>query len=109
MELKSITYRYNPLLERREVYAEVDHSAEGSTPTRASVRQLLAEHFGVELDRVVVRKIETITGAMVARVEAHIYDTPEAARFIEPEHVLRRNQLTAEGEGKSAEPEEGGE
>ncbi len=101
MELKLVTYRYNPLLERKEVYFEVDHSDKGSTPTRLEVRKALAEHFGVELDRVIVRKLETMTGTMVARGEAHIYDTAEMARFVEPEHILKRNQaLPEEGEGK---------
>ncbi|HDI01150.1 MAG TPA: 30S ribosomal protein S24e [Candidatus Bathyarchaeota archaeon] len=100
MELKHITYRYNPLLERKEVYFEIDHSDKGSTPTRLEVRQMLAEHFGVELDRVIVRKIEALTGTMVARGEAHIYDTAEMARFVEPEHILRRNKALPEGEGE---------
>ncbi|RLI38921.1 30S ribosomal protein S24e [Candidatus Bathyarchaeota archaeon] len=97
MELKHVTYRYNPLLERKEVYFEIDHSDKGSTPTRMEVRQMLAEHFGVELDRVIVRKVETRTGTTVARGEAHIYDTVEMAMFVEPEHILKRNKALPEG------------
>ncbi|RLI10961.1 30S ribosomal protein S24e [Candidatus Bathyarchaeota archaeon] len=97
MELKHVTYKYNPLLERKEVYFEIDHSDKGSTPSRMEVRRMLAEHFGVEVDRVIVRKVETMTGTMMARGEAHIYDSVEMARFVEPEHILRRNQALPEG------------
>ena len=99
MELKHVTYRYNPLLERKEVYFEIDHSDVGSTPKRAEVRKLLAEHFGVEVGKVIVRKIETTTGTMVTRGEAHIYDSVEMAMFVEPDYILKRNQvITEEGE-----------
>jgi len=100
MELKNITYRYNPLLERKEVYLDIDHSSEGSTPSRIAVRDALAKHFGVDPACVVVRKVETRTGTMVAKVEAHVYDRPETALSVEPEHILRKNKLL---------PEEGGE
>ena len=92
MELKVVSYRYNPLLERKEVYFEVDHSDIRSTPRRADVRKALAEHFGVEIERVIVRKIETMTGTMIARGEAHIYDSEEMARFVEPDYILKRNE-----------------
>jgi len=99
MELRNITYRYNPLLERKEVYLEIDHSSEGSTPSRMAVREALAKHFGVDLACVVVRKVETMTGTMSARVEAHKYDKPETALFVEPKHILRKNGLLP-GEGE---------
>jgi len=109
MELKHITYRYNPLLERKEVYFEIDHSDIGSTPRRADVRKLLAEHFGVEIDRVVVRKVETMTGTMVARGEAHIYDSVEMARFVEPDYILKRNEMAVPGEESGETSGAGGE
>ena len=102
MELKNITYRYNPLLERKEVYLDVDHSSEGSTPSRMAIRDALAKHFGVDPACVVVRKVETRTGAMMAKVEAHVYDRPDIALSVEPEHVLRKNKLLPEGGEKSA-------
>ena len=107
MELRHVTYRYNPLLERKEVYFEVDHSDKGSTPTRLEVRQMLAEHFDVEVDRVIVRKVETMTGTMIARGEAHIYDSVEMARFVEPDYILKRNKALPE-EGEAGGGSEGG-
>ncbi|RLI08623.1 30S ribosomal protein S24e [Candidatus Bathyarchaeota archaeon] len=100
MELKHVTYRYNPLLERKEVYFEIDHSDTGSTPKREDVRELLAEHFGVEAERVVVRRIETLTGSLSARGEAHIYDSVETAFLVEPDYILKRNKLLAEEAGE---------
>ena len=109
MELRHVTYRYNPLLERKEVYFEVDHSDKGSTPTRLEVRQMLAEHFGVEVDRVIVRKVETMTGTMIAQGEAHIYDSVEMAHFVEPDYILKRNKALPEEGGAGGEGESGGE
>ncbi len=94
-------------MERKEVYFEIDHSDVGSTPKRTDVRKMLAEHFGVEVEKVIVRKIETMTGTMVARGEAHIYDSVEMAMFVEPDYILKRNQVITEESGKAGGASEG--
>ena len=103
MKLKVRSENYNPLLKRKEIVFEVDHSEEGGTPRRMDVRKALAEELGVDLERVYVRRIETITGSTVALGLAHVYETAEQARFIEPKHIIVRN------EGRPEEKEEGKE
>jgi len=103
MKLEVRSENYNPLLKRKEIVFEVDHSEEGGTPRRMDVRKALAEELGVDLERVYVRRIETITGSTVALGLAHVYETAEQARFIEPKHIIVRN------EGRPEEKEEGKE
>ena len=101
MKLRVKSDEYNPLLRRREVLFEVDHGEEGGTPRRVEVRRALAEELKADLECVYVRRIETLTGTTIAVGEAHVYDTPEQARFVEPEFIKRRNQASeSEGEGE---------
>lgn len=82
--------KYNELLKRKEVFFVVSHEG-GPTPSRFEVREKLAGIFGVDVDRVYIVRMETITGNMTARGEAHIYDSHEQAKLIEQKHIILRN------------------
>ncbi|RLI21757.1 30S ribosomal protein S24e [Candidatus Bathyarchaeota archaeon] len=92
MEVKIISDKYNPLLKRKEITFEVNHTQTGGTPPRFEVRKALAKIVKADLDRVYIRKFETKTGTMIAVGEANVYDTVEQAKLIEPEYIILRNQ-----------------
>jgi len=83
--------RMNKLLNRREL--DLIISYESSTPRRDDVRKFIAEKYGVEVERVIVEKLESMFGALKAKARIHIYDTVEDAKRIERKHILRRHGL----------------
>lgn len=91
MKLKILSQKYNPLLKRKEVVFEVDHSQEGQTTSRLELRENLANMLKIEIDLVFVEKVETKTGTMIAIGEANAYESAEQAKLIEPEHIITRN------------------
>ena len=91
MKIKVISDKYNPLLKRREITFEVNHTQSG-TPPRFEVRKALAQAVKADLERVYIRKFVTKTGTMISVGEANVYDTVEQAKLIEPEYIILRNQ-----------------
>ncbi len=90
MKIEIVNNKRNELLKRNEIIFSLSH--EGSaTPSRIEVRKELARILKVDVEKVYIRKIETMTGTMVAKGEAHVYDSPEQARQVEPEHIIIRN------------------
>lgn len=65
-----------------------------ATPTRSEVRREIAVLLKVELDRVWIRKMETKTGTNITLGLAHVYDNPVKALQVEPEHIIKRNQIS---------------
>ncbi|MEM2465131.1 MAG: 30S ribosomal protein S24e [Candidatus Bathyarchaeia archaeon] len=90
MEIKILGNKRNELLRRNEVLFTVLHE-KGSTPSRLEVREKLASALKVDVDRIFIRKMETVTGTMAAMGEAHVYDSPEDAKIIESKHIIIRN------------------
>lgn len=91
MELKVISEKTNPLLKRKEVQFLVEHTQTGSTPPRMEIRNALANILKVDQNLVFVKKVETKTGTHTAVGLANVYDSFEQAKFIEPEHIVKRN------------------
>jgi len=91
MKVKITSEEYNPLLKRREVAFEVEHTETKGTPPRFEVRKSLASLLKTDLELVYVKRVETKRGAMVAVGEANAYDSIEQAKLVEPEHIAARN------------------
>jgi len=91
MEIKIISEKENPLLKRREISFQVEHSQTGSTPPRLEVRKALAEALKKEENLVFVKKISTKTGMRTAVGIANIYDSVEQSKLVEPSHIIKRN------------------
>ena len=91
--------RRNPLLSREELLVRLVF--DGATPSRMEVRKEVSKLLGVPEERVIIRRIKQEYGMTEAKALVMIYDTPEDALKIEPEHIIRRHMA---GEG-----EEGGE
>jgi len=93
MEVKIVSEKENPLLKRREVYFQVEHSQTGNTPPRLEVRKAVAAALKKDVDLVFVKKLETKTGMRTAVGVANVYDFIEQAKLIEPEYIIKRNLL----------------
>lgn len=104
MEIKILNEKYNPLMKRREVQAELIHQSSG-TPDRVSVRKLLASKFKEDVGKVYVIKMVTKTGTHKTICSAEVYDEEERARIVLPKHILIRN-LPQEERKKALEEEE---
>lgn len=87
-EIKST--KNNPLLERREIAFEIQ---EPSTSSRSKVRRDIAVLLNTNLENVWVKRIETHTGTHRTIGLAHVYDNPDTAIRVEPEHTILRNKI----------------
>jgi len=105
MKFKITSEEYNPLLKRKEVAFEVEHTETGGTPSRFEVRKRLAALLKIDPGLVYVKKMETKTGKMIAVGEANAYDSIEQAKLVEPEHIIARN-TPPEKQEKPEEPKE---
>jgi len=90
LKIKIISSRRNELLKRNEIIFSLSHE-ESPTPSRIDIRKEIARVFKTETDKVYIRRIETVTGTTTSIGEAHIYDSPEWVKQIEPEHIIVRN------------------
>ncbi len=91
MEVKIIAEKQNPMLKRREVDFRIEHGQTGGTPGRLEVRKALAAALKLDENVVFVKKFETKTGTSTANGVAHVYDTVDQAKLIEPEYIIKRN------------------
>jgi small subunit ribosomal protein S24e len=102
VEIRILEERANPLLKRREYSFEVSH-ATAATPKRDEVRGEFAKLAKAPKDRVIIERMRARYGTATTRGEAMVYETTEAAKTIEREHILVRNGLK-ERATKSASP-----
>jgi small subunit ribosomal protein S24e len=91
MEVKILSEKKNPLLKRREISFQVEHTQTGCTPPRLEIRKAVAIALKTDTDSVFVKKLETTTGTHVAIGVANVYDSVEQAELIEPEYIFKRN------------------
>lgn len=93
MEIKITQQQYNPLLKRREVVFQVEHTQTKGTPTRLEIRDSLAKMLSTNPETVYVKRVETKAGTMRAMGEANAYDSVEQAKLVEPKYIIARNTL----------------
>ena len=108
MEIKVSNESYNPLLKRKEITLEIDHTGEG-TPQRFDIRKRMASKFNAKIDNVFVVSLDTLTGVQRSTCSLQVYDDPRAASLTVPEHLAVRNLPPEERakvkEAKAAKPE----
>ena len=92
MEIRILDDRANPLLKRHELRFEVAHATR-ATPSRDEVRGELSKLVHAPKDRVVVERMAARFGTAVTRGEALVYETADALKSTEREHILVRNRL----------------
>ncbi|MEM1741438.1 MAG: 30S ribosomal protein S24e [Desulfurococcaceae archaeon] len=83
--------KYNPLIKRREIVLKISHIGK-TTPSRGAIRVNIAKHYNVDVNRVIVKKIETEYGISVSKVYIHIYDDLDRLKKFEPEYIVKRNE-----------------
>lgn len=105
MEIRILEERTNPLLKRHEYRFEVAH-ATAATPSRDAVRGELAKLVNAPKDRVVVERMHARFGTAVTRGEALVYESVDAAKAIEREHILVRNALKEKATAGAGTPSE---
>ena len=91
MKVKIITKKDNLILRRKEISFQVTHDPR-STPSRREIKATIAKALKVKETGVFLKKFETLTGTHVASGTAHIYDSIEHAKLIEPKYVIERNK-----------------
>ena len=100
MKLDVQSKKQNKLMERTEVKFKVTHDGE-PTPARDAIRTSLASALGVQKDRVIVSSMSSEYGIGDTFGAASVYDSVEAAKKNEQNHLLVRNGL-AQKEDKKA-------
>lgn len=90
----------NPLIGRRELNFLIE---EPSTPSRSEIRRDIAVTMQVDLDKVWVKKYETITGTNKTVGLVHIYDEAETALKVEPKHVINKNKKEPKAKEEASE------
>jgi ribosomal protein S24E len=108
MEIKVSNEFYNPLLKRKEITLEIEHTGEG-TPQRFDIRKRMASKLNAKIENVFVVSLDTSTGLQRSNCALQVYDDSRAASSTVPEHVATRNLPPEERakvkEAKAAKPE----
>jgi ribosomal protein S24E len=108
MEIKVSNEFYNPLLKRKEISLEIEHTGEG-TPQRFDIRKRMAAKLNAKIENVFVVSLNTATGLQRSTCSLQVYDDPHVASSTVPEHVAVRNLSPEERakvkEAKGAKPE----
>jgi small subunit ribosomal protein S24e len=105
MEIKIIEEKANPLLHRTEYWFEVSH-ATAATPKRDDVREEFAKLAHAKKERVIIERMHARYGTATTRGEAIVYETADAAKSTEREHILIRNGLKEKAVKGAAAPAE---
>ena len=108
MEIKVRHEFYNPLLKRKEITLEIEHTGEG-TPQRFDIRKRMASKLNAKIENVFVVSLDTSTGLQRSTCALQVYDDSRAASSTVPEHIATRNLPPEERakvkEAKAAKPE----
>jgi len=108
MEIKVSNEFYNPLLKRKEISLEIEHTGEG-TPQRFDIRKRMAAKLNAKIENVFVVSLDAATGLQRSTCSLQVYDDPRVASSIVPEHIAVRNLSPEERakvkEAKAAKPE----
>ena len=108
MEIKVSNELYNPLLKRKEITLEIEHTGEG-TPQRFDIRKRMASKLNAKIENVFVVSLDTSTGLQRSTCTLQVYDDSRAASSTVPEHIATRNLPPEERakvkEAKAAKPE----
>ncbi|AFZ73292.1 30S ribosomal protein S24e [Natronobacterium gregoryi] len=105
MDVDIISETENPMLHRTDVTFELTHDE--ATPERLQVRDSLAAKLNKDADEVVVRALDTKFGMRKTVGEAKVYESADAARDVEQDHMLERNKIGVDEEADAdAEVEE---
>ncbi len=92
MDIKVLSEKNNPVLNRREIDFKVIHDE--ATPSRKSIVERLAATQNSKVGLVFVDGLKTEFGKRETIGYAKIYETEERAKQIERAHIIERNTFT---------------
>ena len=92
MDIKVLSEKNNPVLNRREIAFKVIHDE--ATPSRKSIVERLAATQNSKVGLVFVDSLKTEFGKRETIGYAKIYETEERAKQIERAHIIERNTFT---------------
>jgi len=84
--------RRNKLIGRVEIDGYIYHIGKG-TPSRGSVKEALANAYGVSTDLIAIRRLETEYGWGRTILEVHMYNNKDALLRFEPRYILIRDGI----------------
>ena len=90
MEIKFVSVKKNPLLNRKEVDFLIEQYST-KTPSRLEIKRKIAAEMKSSEETVFIKKMKTLTGSNITVGIANIYETSKTAELIEPEHIKKRN------------------
>jgi small subunit ribosomal protein S24e len=91
MEVKLVSVKNNPLLNRKEVDFIVETKMQAKTPTRTDIKKSIADQMKISEEIVFIKKMQTLTGSNMTVGIANIYDSTTQANLIEADHIRKRN------------------
>jgi ribosomal protein S24E len=97
MEIKLVSEKENPYMDRVEYILEVDHAGE-ATPKRVDIAEFLRSKLSLDLSKCLLVKISTVTGA--SKSHAFIYYYPNGIDWSQIEPV-DRGKVVVVGEEES--------
>jgi len=90
MEIKFVSVKKNPLLNRKEVDFLIEQYSK-TTPSRLEIKRKIAVELKSPEETVFVKKMQTLTGSNITVGIANIYDNTKHADLIEAKHIKKRN------------------
>ncbi|MFB3763992.1 MAG: 30S ribosomal protein S24e [Methanotrichaceae archaeon] len=101
MDIKVISEKKNPMLERREIVFKVTYDE--ATPSRKSIVDKLAATMNSKQGLVIVDNIKTEFGKREGIGYAKIYENADRVKQVERPHIIERNIFNkTKGEGAAA-------
>lgn len=88
MKLELTSTKVNSLINRKELSFKIE---EKNTPNKSDVRREIAVIMRTQPENVYIRKLTPKSGTLITIGLAHVYDTPENAKKVEPKHIILRN------------------
>ena len=95
MEIKFVSVKKNPLLNRKEVDFLIEQYSK-TTPSRLEIKRKIAAELKSPEETVFVKKMQTLTGSNITVGIANIYENIKQADLIESKHIKKRNNAKEE-------------
>ena len=105
MEIEITSKKNNPLMNRTEVRFIVHHENE-KTPTRAIIRNELADELNAKIEAVIVDELVSHFGVQHTEGYAKVYTSVKKEEELERKFLLKRNNVVSKKEKTEEKPAE---
>ena len=101
MEIKIVDKKDNALLSRTEIQADIEHFKE-PTPTRAKVREKLAAMLSIDVNLIVIKKLDQTFGSLT-KCFAVVYNTKDDLEKTEQKYLVKRDAKKPKAQSETKE------